>query len=116
MFIAAAVLSVLLALVLLMSARAKLTKDETVTTSLTGLGVPLSWFPPLAAAEIAGALGLIAGLWLGPLGIAAAIGVVLYFIGAVATHLRARDFKGFTTPLVILIVAAVTLALRAATL
>jgi hypothetical protein len=113
MFIAYAVVAVLLSLVLLMSARAKLTHDPKVTEGITGLGVPLGMFPFLAAAEIAGAIGLIVGLWIAPLGIAAAVGVVLYFIGAVGAHLRRSDFKGVPTPMVILIVSGAVLALRA---
>jgi hypothetical protein len=39
--------------------------------------------------KTAGALGLLAGLWLQPIGIAAGIGLVLFFVGAVITHIRA---------------------------
>ncbi|MDT4982744.1 MAG: hypothetical protein QOF95_234, partial [Pseudonocardiales bacterium] len=41
---------------------------------------------------------------------------VLYFVGAIVTHLRKGDVKGAPTPVVILIVAAVALTLRVATL
>ena len=116
MFIAYVVIAVLLALVLLASARAKLTRDKRVVDSLTGIGVPLGLFPFLASCEIAGAGGLLVGLWYGPLGVAAAIGLVLYFVAAVGAHLRKRDFKGFPTPLVILIFSAAALTLRAASL
>ncbi|MCW2917279.1 MAG: putative integral rane protein [Actinomycetia bacterium] len=116
MFIAYAVVGVLLALVLLASARAKLTQDKRVVDGLTGIGVPLSMFPFLATCEIAGAAGLLVGLWYAPLGIAAAIGVVLYFIGAAGVHLRKRDFKGLPNALVILIFAAAALSLRAVSL
>ena len=44
------------------------------------VGVPLRYFPLLAACEFAGALGLIAGIWWPILGVAAAIGLVLYFV------------------------------------
>jgi hypothetical protein len=112
MFIAYAVLAVILAALLAMSARAKLAKDEKIVKGITGLGVPLSWFPFLAACELAGAVGLVIGLWWAPLGIAAAIGVILYFVGAVISHLRAGDMKGAPTPLVILIGTGVALVLR----
>ena len=39
-----------------------------------------------------GALGLAAGLALHPLGVAAAIGLVLFFVCAVYTHVRADDY------------------------
>lgn len=37
-----------------------------------------------------------------PLGIAAAIGLVLYFVGAVGAHLRKSDFKGMPNAAVML--------------
>jgi DoxX-like family len=116
MFAVGAVVSVLLGVTLLASAAAKLTRATRVVDSLTGIGVPIGWFPWLAGAEIAGGIGLIVGLAVGPLGVAAAIGVVLYFIGAVIAHLRAKDYKGVSTPAVLLVVAIVALALRAGTL
>jgi hypothetical protein len=114
-FVAYAVIAVLLALMLLPSAWAKLIRSERAVQSFTGqLGVPLGLYPFMAACEIAGAAGLIIGLWYGPLGVAAALGVVLYFVGAIGAHLRKRDFKGLLTPAVILIIAAAALTLRAA--
>ena len=116
MFIAYTVIAVLLTLLLVPSAYAKLTKNKRIVDGLTGIGVPLGIFPFLASCEIAGAAGLLVGLWYAPLGIAAAIGLVLYFLGAVGTHLRKQDFKGLPTPLVIFILAAGALSLRAASL
>jgi hypothetical protein len=113
MFIAYAIVAVLLSLLLLMSAGAKLTRNPKVVEGMTVVGVPPGMLTFLAGAEIAGAVGLIVGLWIAPLGIAAAIGVVLYFVGAVLAHLRKSDFKGAPTPLVILIVSGAVLALRA---
>ncbi|MEV5751040.1 DoxX family protein [Actinoallomurus sp. NPDC052308] len=112
MFVAYAIVGVLLAIMLLASAAAKLTKNKQIVEGLTGIGVPLGMFPFLAACEIAGAAGLVIGLWYGPLGVAAAIGVVLYFIGAVGAHLRKSDFKGLPNALVMLIAAAAVLVLR----
>ncbi|MDV3129119.1 DoxX family protein [Mycobacterium sp. 21AC1] len=54
--------------------------------------VPQSWMIPLGSLLGAGALGLLAGLAIPALGIAAATGLVLYFIGAIIAHLRVRDF------------------------
>jgi hypothetical protein len=102
----------LLALVLVFSARGKLTQDKRIVESLTGIGVPLSLFPFLAGCEIAGAVGLVAGIWWSPLSIAAAIGVVLYFVGAVGAHLRKSDFKGAPNAGVLLLVSAAALTLR----
>ncbi|RDI45276.1 DoxX family protein [Nocardia mexicana] len=54
--------------------------------------VPQSWMIMLGTLMGAGALGLLAGFALPALGIAAATGLVLYFIGAVIAHLRVRDY------------------------
>ncbi|WP_441246899.1 DoxX family protein [Kitasatospora sp. McL0602] len=115
MFVAYVVLAVLLSLVLIASGRGKLVKDEKITTGLTAIGVPLGWLPRLAALELAGALGLLAGTGYRPLGVAAAVGVVLYFAGAVIAHLRAKDLKGVPTPAVLLLLAVAPLVLGAAT-
>jgi uncharacterized membrane protein YphA (DoxX/SURF4 family) len=109
MSIAYIVAAILLSLVLLASARGKLVKDEKIVEGLSKAQVPLSWFPPLALTEIAGALGLLIGIAWRPLGIAAAIGVVLYFVGAVLAHIRAKDYAGAPVPATILVGAVVTL-------
>jgi len=76
------------------------------------IGIPLKYFPHLAACEFAGALGLIVGIWVAPIGVAAGIGLVLYFVGAVAFHLRVSDFKGVGSAAFMLVLAAAALALR----
>ncbi|MFG6192658.1 DoxX family protein [Nonomuraea sp. JJY05] len=55
------------------------------------MGVPHSWMLPLGLLLGAGALGLLAGFAVPALGTLAAAGLVLYFLGAFAAHLRARD-------------------------
>ncbi|BCJ50540.1 hypothetical protein Asp14428_20150 [Actinoplanes sp. NBRC 14428] len=115
MFIAYVVVAVLLSLVLLMSARADITRDPKIIETLKALGVRDSWFLPLGLVKIAGALGLLAGIAYRPLGIAAAVGVVLYFVGAVVTHLRAGDRKGVGTPAAIMVVAVAPVVLGLAT-
>ncbi len=115
MFAACVVVTILLALALLGSAVAKFTRSQRVVTQLTGLGVPIGWFPLLGAAEVAGGLGLLVGLALPPVGIAAAVGVILYFTGAVATHVKAGD-SAIAPPAVLGLLAVVSLLLRVATL
>ena len=114
MFIAYIVVAVIFAAVLAMSGRGKLVKDERIVKPLTGIGVPLSWFPLLATAEIAGALGLLVGIFFAPLGIAAAIGTILYFVGAIIFHVRASDLKGLPAPAVMLLLGALALIFRLA--
>jgi hypothetical protein len=58
------------------------------------VGVPLKYFSSLAACEFAGAMGLLLGIAWPLLGTAAAAGLILYFVGAIAAHLRVGDVKG----------------------
>ena len=76
------------------------------------VGVPLKCFPLLAACEFSGALGLVLGIWWPILGVAAAIGLILYFVGATVSHLRVSDVKGIGPPAFMLVVAAAALATR----
>jgi hypothetical protein len=58
-------------------------------------GVPESWLIfPIGTLKTAGALGLLLGVLGVPLiGPAAAIGLVLFFVCAVYTHIRAHDYS-----------------------
>lgn len=115
MFVATIVVSVLLALAALGSGAAKLTKQPKLVEQMAALGVPAAWLPRLAAAEIAGAVGLLVGLKVAPLGIAAGVGLVLYFVGAVATHLRKGD-KNIAPPALLGLVAVAAVVLRIITM
>lgn len=111
MHIALIVLSVVLVLVLLGSAGAKLAKTNQIMEQMSTVGVPPKVLPLLAAAEIAGAVGLIVGFFWWPIGVAAAVGVVLYFVGAVIAHLRVKDVKNVAPAAVLGVLAVVELAL-----
>ncbi|MEU6978790.1 MULTISPECIES: DoxX family protein [unclassified Streptomyces] len=111
MFIAYVVLAILVSLVLLGSARGKLVRDEKIVAGMQKVNVPDNWLPRLATLEILGAIGLIAGIWFRPLGIAAGVGVVLYFLGAIVTHIRAKDGKGAPVPAVLALLAAAPVVL-----
>jgi len=76
--------------------------------------VPRSWLPMLGSAKLAGAGGLLVGL-VGPpaIGIAAATGLVLFFIGAVIAHLRARVLYNIAFPGAYLGLSAASLVLLA---
>ncbi|MFI6086012.1 DoxX family protein [Streptomyces sp. NPDC051217] len=114
MFIAYAVVGILLAAALSGSAFAMGTRHEKIVTSMAKLGVPDSWLPRLASLKAAGALGLLVGLWVPFLGAAAAVGVVLYFAGAVIYHVRAKDYA-IAPPVVFVVLAVAALILRIAT-
>jgi hypothetical protein len=93
---------------------ADLVRARFVLANSAEVGVPESWLPGLAVLKAAGAAGLLIGL-LGvrPLGIAAAAGLVLFFVGAVAAHVRARVFHNIAFPAGYLALNAATLALAA---
>ncbi len=114
MFVATVIVSCVIALAAFGSGLAKLAKQPKLVENLTKLNVPLSWLPLLAAAEIAGAIGVVIGLKVAPLGIAAGIGLVAYFVGAVAAHLKASD-KEIAPPLVFALIAVAAVALRIVT-
>jgi hypothetical protein len=82
-----------------------------VVDSLTSYGVPSSWWPWLGAAKAAGAVGLLVGLFVPVIGVLAAIGLVLYFTGALITVLRARWYSHLPYPALYLAPVAAVLAL-----
>ncbi|MGW1741722.1 DoxX family protein [Nocardia sp. NPDC001965] len=96
------------------SGYALFTKQQFVVEPLEQYGVPRSWWNWLATAKSAGALGLIVGFFVPVIGIAAAIGLILYFLGATATALRARSYKTAIFPVLYIIPVAAALALQLA--
>lgn len=59
--------------------------------------VPRSWVPQLGTLLAMGSLGLLAGFAVPLLGTLAAVGLVLYFTGALVAHLRvgSRQLQGW---------------------
>jgi hypothetical protein len=86
---------------------------EFVLTTADKARVPQSWITALGLLNAAAALGLLVGLiGVPPVGTAAAIGLVLYFVGAIITHLRARDYSiGPAAAFLLLAMAALVLGL-----
>ena len=80
------------------------------------VGVPLKYFSLLAACELAGSLGLVLGIWWPSVGVAASIGLVVYFVAAIVFHLRVGDVKGIGPAAFMLVLGAGALALRILTL
>ncbi len=83
-----------------------------IQKALTDYGVPRSWWPWLGAAKLAGSAGLVIGLFVPLLGLAAAIGLIVYFSGAVVTVLRARWYRHLPYPLLYVAPVIAVLALR----
>jgi hypothetical protein len=108
--------SVLLAALLTYSAIAKLSHKERFVRGYIKVGVPEDKLDYLAIILLAGAAGLLLGLLWAPIGVAAAAGVTLYFLVAIAFHIRADDADHLPTPLVIAVLAAAALGLRVGSL
>lgn len=113
MGIAYLVVAIVLAAMVLFSGVGKLRNDPHIVKVIhETVGVPMKYFPLLAACEIAGAVGLVLGIWCSILGIAAATGLVIYFVGAVVSHVRVGDFKGIGPAAMLLTMSAAALILR----
>ena len=113
MTIALVIFASLLAFAAIGSAVSKLKKVPNVITSLTSVGVKENQIPVLAWIEIAGGLGVIAGIWVPMLGLAASIGIALYFAGAVASHIKAKHGLAESGAAVgILVISIITTALQ----
>jgi hypothetical protein len=115
-FVATAAASILLAVLLAYAAVRKLSHRAPVVDSYRRVGVPEDKLNALAVILLSGAAGLLAGLWWAPIGVAAATGVVCYFIVAAGFHVRAGDARNLLTPIALGVLAAAVLALRLATL
>jgi len=113
MKIALIIFTSLLAFASIGSAIAKLKKVPDVMASMASVGVKPNQVPVLALLEIAGGVGLIAGIWAPALGTLAAACLVLYFVGAFLTHLSKKHGPAdFGAALGILIISIVTTVLQ----
>ena len=112
MFVAYVVVTIITIIANAAVAGADLRRAPFVLANSAEVGVPPSWLPLLAALKAAGAAGLLIGL-LGfrYLGIAAAIGLVLFFTGALIVHVRARVFYNLAFPGTFWLLAAASLVL-----
>jgi hypothetical protein len=86
-----------------------------ILINMARVGVSESWLTTLGILKAAGALGLLIGIRVPLMGIAAAIGLVLFFVGAIITHLRGRDYS-FGLAIVFLLLAVAALVLRVVSL
>ena len=87
-------------------------RADFVLANSAEVGVPRSWLPFLATVKLAGAGGLVVGLVAAPqLGVAAAVGLVAFYVGAIAAHVRARVLHNLAFPGLYLALATASLAL-----
>jgi uncharacterized membrane protein YphA (DoxX/SURF4 family) len=95
------------------SAVSKLKKVPDVMEAMAKVGVKPSQIPVLAFLEIAGGLGIIAGIWNKPLGVLSSACLALYFAGALYTHFsRKHKVADFGAALGIFVFAGITTALQ----
>ena len=105
------VLASLLGLVATFSAFGKYSMNPRVVDNLYELGLKTRQIRLLGTIEILGSLGLLVGIWVPILGKLAALGFVLYFLGAVLAHLRARQGGRDLIPALVLMVISIIVAL-----
>jgi hypothetical protein len=105
MYIAYLMITILAALANGYAALLNFAGAESVKVVADRVRVSRKWMLPFGMVLASGAVGLVTGFAVPVLGEAAAIGLVLYFICAIGTHLRARD-SGIGGAVVFLLLAA----------
>ena len=116
MSVIAAVVTVLTAAVFLAAAWVKFKEQGHAMETRDRLGISPGNYRLIGVAEVAGALGALAGLLLPLLGIAALLGLVLVSIGACAAQVKLRNPPSEAGPAVLALVLSVSaLALQSAT-
>lgn len=94
---------------------ADLARAPFVLANSAEVGVAPRWIPYLASLKMAGAVGLLLGLLAEPwLGLPAASGLVVFFVGAVAVHIRTKVLHNIAFPAAFLLLAVGALVYFAA--
>jgi hypothetical protein len=107
------VVTILTAIANAFSATLDFVRYQKILIAMAKAGVPESWLTTLGILKAAGAIGLLVGIGAPPIGIAAAVGLILFFVAAIITHLRVRDYS-FGLAAVFLLLAVAALMLRLA--
>lgn len=85
---------------------ADLARARFVLANSAEVGLRPEFLPYVAVLKGAGAAGLVVGLaGIAPLGLAAAVGLALFYVGAVGAHVRASVFHNIGFPLLFLVLA-----------
>jgi hypothetical protein len=103
--------TVLLALLFTFSSSIKLLGAKQSLAIRDHLGVSPALWRVIGLLEMAGVVGVLVGLAWAPIGVAAAIGLALLSVGAVAYHVRASDGLAKMAPAVIGIALAFATAI-----
>jgi len=117
-YVAGIILTVFCGLTALISASGKLTRQEAIVEILDHVEVAGTLRTLLPYIQIAGGAAALLGLFVLPaLGVAALVGLALYYAGAVGFHARVGDrLTQSAVPLGLTLVAAVAAIIRAITL
>src|SRR5213082_555911 len=113
MFTAYIVVTLLAAAANIFSATLDFIRFKPILINMARASVPESWITTLGTLKAAGALGLLVGIGVPLIGTAAAVGLILFFVRAIITHLRAHDYS-FGLAVVFLLLAVAALVLRLA--
>jgi hypothetical protein len=115
MSIAYVVIAVLTAAANLYFAINDFIRADWVLANMTKLGIPHSWLLLLGVLKTAGALGLLVGIGVPAIGVAAAVGLILFFVGAIIAHIRAHaEALSYAYPAALLVLAVGSLVQRLA--
>jgi hypothetical protein len=107
------VVTLLAAAANIFSATLDFIRFQQVLINMAKAGVPESWITILGILKAARAIGPLVGIGVPVIGTAAAIGLILFFVGAIITHLRAHDYS-FGLAVIFLLLAVAALVLRLA--
>lgn len=111
MFIASTIASVIFAVLLVGSGVSKLRKAPAQLQLMETVGLQENRLYPLGALELLAAAGLLVGTLWWPLAVAAAVGAILYFVGAIGSHVRVGDRNVKAAALMLIIAVAVLVML-----
>ncbi|MFD4369956.1 DoxX family protein [Rhodococcus sp. NPDC058521] len=81
-------------------------------TAAEQVQVPKEWIRPIGGVFTVAAIGLLVGIVVRPIGVAAAIGLVFFFVCAIGAHVRVGD-RHLVPPIVALALSITTLVVTA---
>lgn len=88
-------------------------RDQRVVTIVARLGIGDDRLPLFGAVKVLCAVGVVVGIWSSAVAWASGGALVLYFVLALAAHVRVRDRFARMVPAFLLLVAAITHVLAA---
>ena len=112
MFTAYIIVTVMAAAANTIAAVVKFVRPQWVLDNIKKWGGSPSWLFTLGTLKAVGALGLLVGIAVPLIGVAAAVGLVLFFIGAITVVIRASWHSHLRWPVTYLLLAVASLALR----